>query len=567
MDFIMAEPQTKCSVGCPGSDICVDCIELRHLAHQLAEAQELTRMVRNQIASVKSRINARTDPVTRKLPVEVICRIFELYADLDFVEEQMTAGVWPTGRDTSPLTIGAVCRRWRDIAWSFPILWTALALDVDCKVPAWGPELVHQWLERAAGQPLAIQFSNLTGSDSADSGYCAIIDILNQFSAQWKILDLSGLPYELLERIDDDKYLNPTSQLTHICVAETGFPGPRPGMLSISRQHRPTFVSFVSDSYPITLHIDWRNVSRIHVARSMTSLMSILPLAAASPSLREMTIYSLRDDYGPIRSTERVVQLKILQTLSIEGSGSGVTSPGNIFDSMTLPSLQTFHLDSNWRRSTDIPVPSIPRISRLFSRSKCPLLHLSLLKLSLYPIGLLSLLRCVPSLRTLQLSYVHNAEKLFGNLSEVRLRNDIQPFLPSLTSLDIAAYETDAWRPLADIWDNIPHRLRFSGHQPTLEQDLFRKNLSVKIKLVCIDQVQPEYYMDRYMLKWMVSLWERRGIVVPIEYVTRRGRSIGLPDANFYEQSYEYHCSGDWEDEKLHQSLMAMLSTLAWRRS
>ncbi|KAF5309509.1 hypothetical protein D9619_012345 [Psilocybe cf. subviscida] len=291
----------------------------------------------NRILGVKSRINAKIDPVTAKLPVEVICRIFELYADLDHVKEQMIAARWEAaGHRSGPLP---------------------LVLNLDRRGRSPGSELVHQWLERANGRPLATRFLDIERSRVRnDSEAFKIIDIINQFSGQWKILDLSGLPYVLLKAINNSQYFDSTtpSQLSHICVSETRFDGfgdPRNSILHMSRRHRPTFLSFLSLGRPIAMNIDWTSVTQMHISQSLYSFLELMSLAAKAP-LNRISISFLRNDYDP--SNLPVTRLSTLRHFSVTWSPEVIHS-GCLYDTLTLPSLLTSHIDSgvpSWTASS-----------------------------------------------------------------------------------------------------------------------------------------------------------------------------------------------------------------------
>ena len=86
-----------------------------------------------------------------------------------------------------PLSLGAICSYWRDIAWSTPSLWSSMVLRVpnthDSHILT---GIAMKWLARSGHLPLSIRifsrFKNKTLSRLAD--------VINQYSTRWSNLDL-----------------------------------------------------------------------------------------------------------------------------------------------------------------------------------------------------------------------------------------------------------------------------------------------------------------------------------------------------------------------------------------
>ena len=91
---------------------------------------------------------------------------------------------------TTPFTLGAVCRYWRAVTWSTPILWSAMlvrffAFDNNKST------LVKDWLSRSGQLPLSIRifFRPIRSTTEADFRFFA--EIINQYSSRWRHFDLS----------------------------------------------------------------------------------------------------------------------------------------------------------------------------------------------------------------------------------------------------------------------------------------------------------------------------------------------------------------------------------------
>ncbi|KAF5309508.1 hypothetical protein D9619_012344 [Psilocybe cf. subviscida] len=159
-----------------------------------AEAKALWQTLERHISDCKSGFNAKVDRVTGILPTEVTSLIFELYVDNSQVSQQSARK--PHGIHTVPcnipLRLGAVCRRWGEIAWSLPVLWTTLVINLFCEGRVHGPYLILEWLERTAGRALTIQFQPTDNMLHTATNEQApkVIELINRFAAPWKVLDL-----------------------------------------------------------------------------------------------------------------------------------------------------------------------------------------------------------------------------------------------------------------------------------------------------------------------------------------------------------------------------------------
>ncbi|PPQ84449.1 hypothetical protein CVT26_007492 [Gymnopilus dilepis] len=127
-----------------------------------------------------------------KLPIELVKTIFETYASYC---------------DACPLTLGAVCKEWRRVAWSTPGVWTFLRMEIGLYEPRSWPllyELLAEWLRRCQKLPLNIRFyaysedpRNPTKEDSEVHNGARLVELLNQYSGQWRSVDIL-LPERLM---------------------------------------------------------------------------------------------------------------------------------------------------------------------------------------------------------------------------------------------------------------------------------------------------------------------------------------------------------------------------------
>lgn len=81
----------------------------------------------------------------------------------------------PTRGLRSPTILGHICRKWRNIAFSTPVLWRALAVAMDQPNLGRQLHLLETWLTRSGSCPLSISLE-----DDGDDGEVGLMDI-NKF--------------------------------------------------------------------------------------------------------------------------------------------------------------------------------------------------------------------------------------------------------------------------------------------------------------------------------------------------------------------------------------------------
>ncbi|KAF9471818.1 hypothetical protein BDN70DRAFT_887715 [Pholiota conissans] len=133
-----------------------------------------------ECVKLKAQVNKHHDPLLNRLPPEIVAEVFEqcIPAELPSVDpncflEEHTI--------TAPLTISAVCKGWRNIAFSTPRLWKLLSIRPPT-VSSIG--LIKNWIDRAGQLPLSI----LLHLPDEDETAVQIMGIIKQYST--RLLDL-----------------------------------------------------------------------------------------------------------------------------------------------------------------------------------------------------------------------------------------------------------------------------------------------------------------------------------------------------------------------------------------
>ncbi|KAF8181830.1 hypothetical protein BJ912DRAFT_906679, partial [Pholiota molesta] len=180
-------------LGDVGRDGCTLCTELKLL-------ELLKEDIIRRTAQLRVKINQTHSAINHQLPPEILATIFQAYVDDPSYDDPLY-DVEPSRyrlRDCNPFLLGAVCRTWRDIAWSTPRLWAAITINMDFPPHnrATQMSLIQEWLSRAGQLPLSIRLINNSFLHN-DSTFLhsddihqmrLIIDLVNQYSPRWRNL-------------------------------------------------------------------------------------------------------------------------------------------------------------------------------------------------------------------------------------------------------------------------------------------------------------------------------------------------------------------------------------------
>ena len=129
-------------------------------------------------------LNRFYSSIIRQLPPDVTSTIFE-FCLTDFADYQLSP--YKKLDFSIPLSLGAICSYWREIAWSTPTLWSSLVVRFSSRHDSHVvTSITQEWLTRSGQLPLSIHIL-------AKPEYLhvpALADIINQYSSRWSHLDL-----------------------------------------------------------------------------------------------------------------------------------------------------------------------------------------------------------------------------------------------------------------------------------------------------------------------------------------------------------------------------------------
>ena len=104
-----------------------------------------------------------------RIPSDILIKIFQIACQPVYKKN------FRSKQAVTPLFIGSICRLWRDVAWSTPLIWNTIFLYISRKHHATQIQLLRDWLLNARSAPLTIK---LTTEDENESVLCAFEEVL-----------------------------------------------------------------------------------------------------------------------------------------------------------------------------------------------------------------------------------------------------------------------------------------------------------------------------------------------------------------------------------------------------
>lgn len=430
---------------------CWACYKLTNLDVEIAELETKHTALINQRVALKLEVNQLHDSLLSKIPPEVTSSIFL------WCTPMAVNPCWHSdscnAMAAEPLIFGAVCRGWRQIAWSTPALWSSISIDVyRRKAIDQIPGMAQEWLDRAGELPLSINlYTNvMESSDSVDlHTVIPIIDVVIAYSRRWQHVSLK-LPHIHLLRICDNREIEPPSSLqsVHICRTDRDPPDLTPA-LHLNSRHSPRVVRMCCLEFKY-LDIEWENLVFVKFGVSLP-ITTCFKLLQTAPRLQHCDVRIMSAE------PSETVYLKTtthpeLQTLRL-GSFFAIDLPEQFLGLISLPALRSFAY-------CDRTFPFVLRSMVAFlSRSSLGVTKLSLGVYGAMDDQEIKILRATPSLTDLTLTHIRTTEtlgKLIKNLADTK-RIDSHTkealFLPNLQSLTIEGPKPFSWYSIPEIFD------------------------------------------------------------------------------------------------------------------
>ena len=294
---------------------CAACTEDIKLEQEIRELEQMIEKLHNRRRALRTVMNENHDHLIHKFPPEIASHIFIQYAP-------PSVNSYKGGRST-PLLLGSVCRKWRQLAWATPQLWSSIVIGPD-KVPL---GLVAEWLERSASLPLTIKFYGYSGQLKGVS------QILNKHSARWYDMYLY-IPPTFFRRFDG---LSQGNILHRLVLRTNTSPNTHsdPPKFSMKSEPRPTDLTLLEVGLPCVVII-WNNLTVASLSEiDVGDCVELIRRAPLLHTLRMREINSLSGIF-PLPNTRIVHPHLHALELQITDRSASV----GFLDSVCLPSLE-----------------------------------------------------------------------------------------------------------------------------------------------------------------------------------------------------------------------------------
>ena len=264
------------------------------------------------------------------LPFEIASVIFEQYAH---------SALSLQGPHV-PLLLGKICRKWRQIAWSTPSLWSRLSIYHQHVMSETHAELAIEWLNRSGMLPLVIEFSAFCDDDSCTCTWASMtpkceqmLEVLIQFSDRWHSLTLV-LPPPSLEGLT---LSCSASILYHLSLDgrwydQSDFWIPNYVRTSLFSSCSPRIVRM---SY-LNVDLDWTSV--VDLTLESVDVEDMLYVFRTAPNLFKCTLADVCHRRFVTMMEEGLITCPSVESLDI--SFADGNSPGLFFSAVALPALK-----------------------------------------------------------------------------------------------------------------------------------------------------------------------------------------------------------------------------------
>lgn len=380
-------PCPNLAIGQP----CAPCEDLPAINQEIFEAESVLAALNTKRTLFYGRMNHTHDPLTSKLPVELVSKIFMNFLPDTVAPKYGPYGIYIRGNErvvarTTPLVLGAVCTTWRAITWSTPLLWTSIMVELADLKKA-NVDILEGWLHRSGGLPLYIGICGMMGYSmpSIRGAVERVMDSFARYAHRWFYLEFASTPPDFLGYLPSNLaralMLN-TLKIKVIGITE----GIDLGMI-------PNLRNLVMDYLRIDmlLNMDWEKLTNIEV--SIPSIDMCYDLFSKAPSLTHCTL-DLYPSGGNIRTTwNTILQYNRLIFLHIKNWRRPTAI---VLSLMQFPALQYLVVDSS---------ANLENIISLLRRSHCSLKTLEVdmsLKEMEFELHLIPFLAEIPSLEILE---------------------------------------------------------------------------------------------------------------------------------------------------------------------
>ncbi|KAF4612402.1 hypothetical protein D9613_004296 [Agrocybe pediades] len=461
IDPVSSLDYIKSAGGCPfPSNTCKPCQVLPDLEKEIKQATDRFENLLSRHRALRTQVNHRHSAIIRDFPVEILCKIFQ--ECIPVLDDLFAPEVDPEYRHQGPISeidlplkLGAVCRTWRQIAWSTQNLWTRICVKLSgthIDEPT-HYNVLEEWIPRSGRLPLEVYIwerapDSMLGKVQGSGMKC--LQAVAQCADRWRDLDVDlenkRLRYLFSQAAEVTRSFELRKFVCTGAIDNMYVHGLRPdtGALLETWPHfviKPQQVILRGCWPGRTNHLDWSGVT--HIWGTWWTRDAWLNVFQQAPHLVfcELKAEAEQTSANAVRtpSSGRQIRLEHLQQLFVK---AWTGKPGRTLDFFAAPRLQEFNYLSRMDTST--------LLTSFLRRSRCSLTRLNIRTESFTTTAsLISFLDQAPSLEELAIDIpVYHTTSIIKSLFQRCLESIT--FLPSLESLTC-----DGGRHFP--WDLVPH--------------------------------------------------------------------------------------------------------------
>jgi hypothetical protein len=462
---------------------CAACRESAAISHQIRQLEEVIAELNAKRRALATTMNANHDPFIHKLPPEIGSYIFSLCLP---PFDSPIWNQWATQMSewNMPLKLGAVCRKWRQLAWATPNLWVAPPVNIKPSTPLSLakslPDLLREWLRRSGLLPLTIFFDHTGYSkrppntpfdfdlrrleqirvETLKTATDLVIEVIDLYWGRFENLHLK-LAADVYERISGSMQPN---KITSLELQVLDSRSPIPKFITESKPN-PKYLTLIKFP-PTSIDIGWDNVT--HAMLGQLYFNELVEVLQRAPALEYCHIFDEQENWD----TSTIDFDTIIVHPQLRSLNSSYYAEG-LFYVLSVPSLE------EWTHETGGRQHDCSSMISLLERSNC---FLKVLEFEGdIPEDLSALLQATPFLESLCFTTAWKFEDtailddILTRMSCAMLGSGVNPvegaasgsFLPHLQLMKCGAIN-ETISPFT--WDLIP-QLYYQGNRWSLTLD------------------------------------------------------------------------------------------------
>ncbi|KAJ3775559.1 hypothetical protein FB446DRAFT_386982 [Lentinula raphanica] len=405
-----------------------------------------------RVKEYQSNLQTFQSPI-RKLPNEILRWIFNYASSSNIflddncdirrstVFKEYTPGVIPA------LALSSVCSQWRNLASSYPEIWSRITLILKLKVPPSGTaskgfmDTVRVFLERSGSFPLSLRIESLQLPGAETNAFHPVLSLVGKHTQRWSAFEFfsqRAISHEMFGISTNVVTFPILENLKIIRSSDVEFFRHAPRLSSLSTNTALSVV--LNPAY------SWQQITslELRIARHLSELVRI------SSRLVSIRIQLPGSPLLPLES--ELLNMENLRWLMITfdvtnytTTGSGTDNLEILLSSLLCPALTSLCITKN-SSAAEIRWPR-NALASFLARSACIITKLLIEDMNLTDDDLISLCKSTPALTSLSvrdslrthssIAITSTFIKSLHSFASSALRPSFQPLLPKLQQLSL----------------------------------------------------------------------------------------------------------------------------------